>query len=72
MKREYRTFGVMTALLNAFDYKRGEPTLLSHDFILRKDLQRHNFSLVPHLCYEGGLEQVNKLYNGELDELDPA
>lgn len=72
VKREYRTFGVMTAMLNAFDYKRGEPTLASHDFVLRKDLRRHNISLVPHLCHEGGLEQVNKLYNGELNAVSEA
>lgn len=72
VKREYRTFGIMTALLNAFEYKRGEPTFLSHDFALRKELPRHNFQLVPHLCHEGGLEQITKLYNGEFNAVSEA
>jgi len=66
VKREYRMFGVMTAMLQMFEYDAGEPTMASHDFPLRKDLQRHNIMYVPHLCHENGLSQIDKLYSGEL------
>ena len=67
VKREYRRFGVMTAMLEMFEYKRGEPVMASHDFPLRKDLRKHNIMYVPHICHEGGLEKIDKLYGGAFD-----
>jgi hypothetical protein len=60
-------FGVMTAMLEMFEYTKGEPTMASHDFPLRKDLRKHNIMYVPHLCHKDGVGQIDKLYGGAFD-----
>ena len=63
-KAPFRRFGLARTLLNAFDYKQGEPIVISHKSYICKDLKgRYNFLHIPHLQQAGGLTHMEEIYN---------
>jgi len=63
-KAPFRRFGLAGTLLNAFDYKPGEPIVISHKSYICKDLKgRYNFLYIPHLQQDGALEHMKEIYN---------
>jgi hypothetical protein len=63
-KAPFRKFGLARTLLNAFDYRQGEPIVISHKGYICKDLKgKYNFLHIPHLQQEGGLAHMEEIYN---------
>ena len=63
-KAPFRRFGLARTLLNAFDYKQGEPIVISHKSYICKDLKgRYTFLHIPHLQQEGALAHMEEIYN---------
>tara|TARA_R110002020_G_scaffold32159_2_gene99234 strand:+ start:963 stop:1523 length:561 start_codon:yes stop_codon:yes gene_type:complete len=62
-KEAFRRFGLVKALLDAFDYRKGEPIAVSHKGYIIKDLKdRYNFQYIPYLQNEGGLDHLREIY----------
>ena len=63
-KAPFRKFGLARTLLNAFEYRPGEPIVISHKGYICKDLKgKYNFLHIPHLQQEGGLAHMEEIYN---------
>ena len=63
-KAPFRRFGLARTLLNAFDYKPGEPIVISHKSYICKDLKdRYNFLYIPHLQQQGALAHMEEIYD---------
>jgi len=63
-KAPFRKFGLARTLLNAFDYQKGEPIVISHKGYICKDLKgKYNFLYIPHLQQEGALAHMKEIYD---------
>jgi len=64
VKAPFRRFGLARALVDAFEYRPGEPVALSHKGYICKDLKgRYEFLYVPHLQQEGALTHMKEIYD---------
>lgn len=63
-KDPFRKLGIARTLLNAFEYARGEPIVISHKGYIVKDLkEKFNFLYIPHLQKEGALAHMEEIYD---------
>ena len=63
-KAPFRRFGLGKTRLEAFDYRQGEPIVISHKGYICKDLKgKYNFLHIPHLQQEGALAQMKEIYD---------
>ena len=63
-KAPFRRFGLARSLLGAFDYRPGEPIVISHKSYICKDLKgKYNFLHIPHLQQEGALAHMKEIYD---------
>lgn len=64
VKAPYRRFGLARALIDAFEYRPGEPVAVSHKGYICKDLKgRYDFLYVPHLQQDGALTHMKEIYD---------
>jgi len=64
VKAPFRRFGLARSLVDAFEYRSGEPVALSHKGYVCKDLKgRYEFLYVPHLQQEGALTHMKEIYD---------
>ena len=64
VKAPFRRFGLARSLVDAFEYRAGEPVAISHKGYICKDLKgRYEFLHIPHLQQEGALEQMKEIYD---------
>ena len=65
-KEAFRRFHLARSLLDAFDFRKGEPMAVSHKGYIVKDLKgRYNMQYIPHLQQPGGMKHLKEIYKCE-------
>jgi len=62
-KQMFRNRGLFKSLLEAFEWKTGDPIYCSHrGWIMKSIKDRYNFRYIPHLQFDWGLTEMEKIY----------